>query len=61
VFKKKHAWRNLGLLVSAGLTTATLSGCSGLVDDLNDQLQEDDSGVYYDPYCVNEDGDEWCD
>jgi hypothetical protein len=59
--KDKQAWRNLGVLVSVAVTIATLSSCSELVDDLNDLFQEDDSGVYYDPFCVNEDGDEWCD
>jgi len=41
-----------------------LAGCGldtdNLINDFNDQF-EDEGEIYYDPNCLDSDGDGWCD
>jgi len=53
-------------VASAGVVSSAmiLAGCGldtdKLINDFNDQF-EDEGEIYYDPNCLDSDGDGWCD
>lgn len=50
-----------GILAAFILTTTSCGLDSGqFIDDINDQFQ-DEGEIYYDPTCLDADGDGWCD
>lgn len=52
------------VLLAALLIGAMVSSCGfdtdQFINDINDQL-EDEGEIYYDPNCLDSDGDGWCD
>jgi hypothetical protein len=60
----KKVLRKCRLLCVGVLATAMLASCGidsdQFINDFNNQM-EDEGEIYYDPDCLDSDGDGWCD